>query len=48
MNEAEIEEHIAIRTALLGMASGWTTLAYQMDRLHDLRADRPVPKAGHG
>jgi len=40
MNEAQTEDHIGIRTALLGMAGGWTTLAFHMDRVRTLRAEQ--------
>jgi hypothetical protein len=37
MDEAKVEDHTGIRTALLGLNRSWTTIANQLDRLADLR-----------
>lgn len=37
MDEAKVEDHTGIRTALLGLNRSWTTIANQLDRLAELR-----------
>jgi hypothetical protein len=37
MDEAKVENHTGIRTALLALNRSWTTVANQMDRLAELR-----------
>jgi hypothetical protein len=47
MNEAQGEDHVGVRTALLDMAGGWATVAFQMDRLHNLRAEQGLGRLPH-
>jgi len=37
MEEAKVEDHVGVRTALLALTRSWTTIANQLDRLADLR-----------
>ena len=37
MNEAKVEDHVGVRTALLALTRSWTTIANQLDRLAELR-----------
>jgi|RhiMetStandDraft_4_1073278.scaffolds.fasta_scaffold883346_1 hypothetical protein len=44
MDEAKLEGHTGVRTALLALNRSWITIANQIDRLADLReSDGPAP-----
>jgi hypothetical protein len=42
VDEARVEDHTGVRTALLALSRSCTTIANQIERLADLRAREPT------